>query len=251
VVIAAGPEGGTGGGRDPDDARALALAALALARRCAAGATIWCVAPGWPSHARHVAVEFVHPVIVGKRALPARTVEGPGLVEKLRLLCRRGDVLVAVSGPDPAVADAVRRAGAWGVTTVWIGAGERPPAGSADHVLWCEEDEAAAAYGGRLVLRYHLLWELAHVCFEHPGLVAAGSADQDECEGPVCTTCADEGRLGEVVSLAPHSLAKVRTPAGVEDVDTSLVEGVRPGDLVLVHAGTAISVVGERPGASR
>ena len=25
----------------------------------------------WPEHARHVAVEFVHPVIVGKRALPA------------------------------------------------------------------------------------------------------------------------------------------------------------------------------------
>ena len=24
---------------------------------------------------------------------------------------------------------------------------------------------------GRFVLLYHLLWELTHVCFEHPGLL--------------------------------------------------------------------------------
>ncbi|MBA3302725.1 MAG: hydrogenase assembly protein HupF, partial [Acidimicrobiia bacterium] len=49
----------------------LAATALSLARRFAAGATLWCWAPGADQHARHVAVEFVHPVIVGKRALPA------------------------------------------------------------------------------------------------------------------------------------------------------------------------------------
>ena len=54
----------------------LARAALTLARRFADGATMWCVAPTWPSHGRHVAVEFVHPVIVGKRALPAVSVDG-------------------------------------------------------------------------------------------------------------------------------------------------------------------------------
>ena len=53
----------------------LAAAALSLARRFADGATMWCVAPAWPSHARHVAVEFVHPVIVGTRALPAVSLE--------------------------------------------------------------------------------------------------------------------------------------------------------------------------------
>jgi hypothetical protein len=66
----------------------LAPAALALARRFAAGATMWCVAPQWPAHARHVAVEFVHPVIVGKRALPAVSVDGPGAAESVRLLSR-------------------------------------------------------------------------------------------------------------------------------------------------------------------
>ena len=66
----------------------LALAALALARRFAAGATMWCLAPAWPEHARHVAVEFVHPVIVGKRALPAVSVIDPDPVAALRR--RRG-----------------------------------------------------------------------------------------------------------------------------------------------------------------
>ena len=57
---------------------------LALARRFAAGATMWCLAPAWPEHARHVAVEFVHPVIVGKRALPAVSVVDPDPVAALR-----------------------------------------------------------------------------------------------------------------------------------------------------------------------
>jgi hypothetical protein len=53
------------------DADRLASAAFELAKRFARGATLWCAAPEWPWHAQHVAVEFVHPVIVGKRALPA------------------------------------------------------------------------------------------------------------------------------------------------------------------------------------
>jgi hydrogenase maturation factor len=40
-------------------------------------------------------------------------------------------------------------------------------------------------------------------------------------------------------------MASVRTARGVEIVATVLVEPVGPGDLVLVHAGTAISKLGE------
>ena len=63
-------------GLEESAAADLAVASLALARRFAAGATMWCVAPQWPSHGRHVAVEFVHPVIMGKRALSAVSVGG-------------------------------------------------------------------------------------------------------------------------------------------------------------------------------
>ena len=49
----------------------LAAAALAVARRFHDGATLWVISPQWEPHAHHVAVEFVHPVIMGKRALPS------------------------------------------------------------------------------------------------------------------------------------------------------------------------------------
>lgn len=237
---------------DADDADDLAGASLALARRFNAGATLWCVAPAWPEQARHVAVEFVHPVIVGSRALPAVHVGGPALVDELRALVRPGDVVCAVSGPDDAIVlDAFRRAPAWGALTIWIGAGHRPPAGAADHVLWTADPEAdpgLAPHDGSLSLRYHMLWELTHVCFDHPGLLTA--ADDEACEGPVCVTCSDEGRLGEVVTATGDldAEATVRTAEGTEVVDTTLVGPLRAGDLILVHAGSAITVVGDPVG---
>jgi hypothetical protein len=216
----------------------LARAALGLARRAAGGATLWCLAPSWPEHARHLAVEFVHPVIMGKRALPAISVDDADPIAALRAMVRSGDVLLAVSAAnDQVVREAVGRAPAWGVLSIWIGAGERPAPGAADHVLWIHDPEATAAYDGRLVRTYHLLWELTHVCFEHPGLLAP-----DACDGPVCVTCSDEGRLAEVVAVTGFH-AQVRTPDGNEAVDTALVGDVAPGDLVLVHAGVAITRV--------
>jgi hypothetical protein len=221
----------------------LAAAALALGRRFALGATMWCLAPQWPEHARHVAVEFVHPVIIGKRALPAVAVEPDDPVSALRELTRPGDVLLVVGARDAAhVRPVLQRAAVWGLTSIWIGAGPRPDAGAADHVLWVEGADSgwAASYDGRLVARYHLLWELAHVCFEHPGLLDAGDPACDDDD--VCVTCSDEGVLAEVV--AGHGGATtVRTARGTETVDAALVGTVAPGDLVLVHAGTAIARV--------
>jgi hypothetical protein len=218
----------------------LAAAALALARRFAAGATLWCVAPDWEPHAHHVAVEFVHPVVVGARALPAVALTGPDLTTAVRVSARAGDVLLAVAGADQAeVGSVLRRAPAWGVSTIWIGHGPRPPAGAADHVLWLADPDPALPATGGFVLLYHLLWELTQVCFEHPGLLA----EQPDCTDDVCTTCSDEGRLGEVLTAPADGLALVRTAQGEESVATLLVEPVEPGDLVLVHAGTAIGRV--------
>ncbi len=224
---------------DEDLSTDLAAAALVLARRFAAGATLWCVAPAWEPHAQHVAVEFVHPVIVGKKALPAVALTGPDLVATVRMSARPGDVVVAVAAADqPEVASVMRRAPAWGATTLWIGSGPRPAAGAADHVLWLDDPDPRLPATGGFVLLYHLLWELTHVCFEHPGLLAG----TPECTEEVCITCSDEGRLGEVVSAAPGT-ARVRTATGVEDVATVLVDPVAAGDLVLVHAGMAITAL--------
>jgi hydrogenase maturation factor len=222
----------------------LAIASLALARRFAAGGTLWCCAPRWPSHAHHVAVEFVHPVIVGKRALPAVAVPpGGDLVSTLRTSVRPGDVVLAIADAgDRAVADAVRRGPAWGVDTVWMGAGSRPPAGAADHVLWVDTEDPLAA-SECFVRLYHMLWELAHVCFEHPGLLQ----QQPECTEEVCITCSDEGRLAEV-AMVEGDEAVVRAEGRRERIDVSLISPPRPGDLVLVHAGSAIGYVEEEAG---
>jgi hypothetical protein len=229
----------------------LAAASLALARRFHAGATMWVLSPEWEPHAHHVAVEFVHPVVVGKRALPAFALVDADAVGQARLAARPGDVILAMaSAADVLILDVMRRAPAWGAETVWIGFGPRPTAGSADHVLWVESDDPMVPATGRFVLMYHLLWELTHVCFEHPGLL---TEKDDECVGEVCLTCSDEGRLGEVV-LAPESVldpALVRTATGEEDVDVTLVGDVRPGDLVLVHAGAAITRLEDLTGVPR
>ncbi|MET0729308.1 MAG: HypC/HybG/HupF family hydrogenase formation chaperone [Acidimicrobiales bacterium] len=219
-----------------DAASDLAAAALVLARRFAAGGTLWCWAPGAPQHAQHVAVEFVHPVIVGTRSLPAVAVLEDDGAGALRPLCRAGDVLLVVADGDAPIGGTLRRAEAWGLTTLWMGAGPRPLTPSTHHLLWLSEDPLARA-DGRLVLGYHVLWELTHVCFEHPGLLDGSAGDLASC-----ITCSDEGRLGEVVDLRSGD-ASVRTADGIETVSTALVGPVQPGDLVLVHAGTAITLV--------
>jgi hypothetical protein len=216
----------------------LAAAALDLARRFHEGATLWVISPQWEPHAHHVAVEFVHPVIMGKRALPSVALVEPDPVAQARVASSPGDLLLAVASADePAVVDAMQRAPAWGVLTLWIGSGPRPQTGAAHHVLWIDSDDPMVPATGRFVLMYHLLWELTHVCFEHPGLLKP-SADVT-----TCVTCGDEGRLGEVVLEPADNIgqALVRTANGEEWVDTSMVANVRRNDLVLVHAGAAIT----------
>jgi hypothetical protein len=163
----------------------LARAALALARRFAAGATMWCLAPAWPEHARHVAVEFVHPVIMGKRALPAVSVVDPDPVGALRATVRRRRAGRHQPGRrrGRAVGDAPRR---------WRGAPRRcgsvrlrPRRGGGPRAV-DRRRHRRAAHDGRLVLLYHVLWELTHVCFEHRALAPG----EESCElGTACVTC--------------------------------------------------------------
>ncbi len=218
----------------------LAAAAFTLAKRFAMGATMWSIAPTWEPHALHIAVEFVHPVIMGKRALPAVALTGPNLVDLVRVSVRPGDIVIGVGvADDPELRSVMCRCPAWGATTIWIGNGERPAAGVADHVLWLDDPDPRVPATGGFVLFYHLLWELTHVCFEHSGLL------KPELDEQVCVTCSDEGRVGEVVSPSADGMASVRTARGVETVATALIDPVAAGELVLVHAGTAISRIEE------
>ena len=140
-------------------------------------------------------------MIVGKRALPAVALTGPDLVATARVSVRPGDIVVAVAGAaDPrSPLDDAPGPGVGRHRPSGSAAASGPPAGAADHVLWLDDPDPLVPATGRFVLLYHLLWELTHVCFEHPGLLT----EPAECTDEVCITCSDEGRLGEVVGAGP------------------------------------------------
>ncbi len=68
-----------------------------------------------------------------------------------------------------------------------------------------------------------------------------------EVNGPFCSplsgciTCSDEGRPMRVLRVAGDSVAECEDEAGARhDVLIGVVDGVTPGDLLLVHAGAAL-----------
>jgi D-sedoheptulose 7-phosphate isomerase len=128
--------------------------------------------PAARSDARHVAVEFVHPVIVGKRALPAIGLgaEGGDLARQLDLIARPQDIVIAFG------ADEVSDAAA--TTAVLALARERgclTIAFARAGAEWEFEPPTDDRFVRQELVEtfYHLLWELVHVFFEHRGLLAA------------------------------------------------------------------------------
>ncbi|MGH2821485.1 MAG: SIS domain-containing protein, partial [Thermoleophilaceae bacterium] len=115
--------------------------------------------PAARSDVRHVAVEFVHPVIVGKRALPAIGLsrEGGALERQVELLVRPDDIAIAFdAGAGLALAPA-RERGCLTIAYKPLGAEWEFEPPTDDPFVRQELAET----------HYHLLWELCHVFFEH------------------------------------------------------------------------------------
>ncbi|HKH76319.1 MAG TPA: SIS domain-containing protein [Rubrobacteraceae bacterium] len=111
--------------------------------------------------AQHVSVEFVHPVIVGKRALPALDL-GPDFETRLPVILRPQDMVMGFSFPnrDAAVERTLRAARERGAITFAL-AGE-----SADYPFALPDEDPLVCQEVFEVL-YHMLWETVHVYFEH------------------------------------------------------------------------------------
>lgn len=56
-----------------------------------------------------------------------------------------------------------------------------------------------------------------------------------------CAICADEGIPGQVLSLKPNVMALVKTNQGDREIAVDLIEEIKVGDWVLIHAGVAIA----------
>ncbi len=111
--------------------------------------------------AQHVSVEFVHPVIVGKRALPALDLS-LGFREWLPAILRPDDIAMGFAGPegDPEVAAALRKAAAVGAQTFAL------PGAEGSYFVPAPSDDRYVSQEILEVL-YHTLWETVHVFFEH------------------------------------------------------------------------------------
>jgi D-sedoheptulose 7-phosphate isomerase len=138
------------------EAERLAQLCREMADRFAAGGRLVAFGdtPGARSDVRHVAVEFVHPVIVGKRALPAIGLE-PELVA---LLAEPDDIAMGFGDVGPAMA-AARERGCLTIGFAPVGAEHEFEPPSADPSIRQELVETL----------YHVLWELVHVFLEHRG----------------------------------------------------------------------------------
>jgi D-sedoheptulose 7-phosphate isomerase len=176
-----------------DRAGEIANAAHAMAVRFHQGGKLVAFGIGGAAaDAQHVAVEFVHPVIVGKRALPAisltsdaATVTGVAAHEglasvfahQIRYLGEPADIALGIALEEncPSVVAGLRAGGDRGMLTVALvaGTGSDVAGERLDHLL-------AAGSADPLIVKeihvstYHLLWELVHVFFEQPGVLGPG-----------------------------------------------------------------------------
>jgi D-sedoheptulose 7-phosphate isomerase len=179
-------------------ADAVAAACHAMAVRFHRGGKLVVFGTGGSStDAQHVAVEFVHPVIVGKRALPAislttdvATVTGIAeragvdaiFAHQIRFLADPADIALGIDpdGHGVSVLAGLEAARELGLLTVALTGGSVQSRGgpiatskAVDHLL------VAASADPRVVKEmhvtaYHVLWELVHVFFEQPGVLGPG-----------------------------------------------------------------------------
>lgn len=181
VEARAGPSAQLG-----EDGERVAATCRDIAERFRAGGRLLVFGTGGSAtDAQHVAVEFVHPVIMGKRALPALTLTADvatmtgvaathGLAEvfahQIRLLARPEDIALGISadGQDPAVLAGLQAAAEGDLLTVALSGGDGGPVARSPAVRHCL---IAASYDPLVVKEiqvttYHILWELVQLWLE-------------------------------------------------------------------------------------
>jgi D-sedoheptulose 7-phosphate isomerase len=172
------------------EAAQIAEACWAMARRFHQGGRLLAFGNGaWATDAQHVSVEFVHPVIVGKRALPALALTndsatisglmagGKGdmpFVRQLNALARSQDMAMGFSfdGNDTNVVAALDIAKQMGLLTLGLAGGDggQLKQSNIDFCFVVRAHDPLVIQETHETL-YHVLWELVHIFFEHEGLL--------------------------------------------------------------------------------
>jgi D-sedoheptulose 7-phosphate isomerase len=198
----------------------LARTGQEMSRRFRRGGRLLALGRGpYATDAQHISVEFIHPIVVGKRALPALDLSN-GPAEWLDVLVRPDDIVMAFGPPagDDRLAESLARAARCGALACqWPGhLGHEPLAAcSSDPFIHQEMTE----------LMYHTLWETVHVFFEqektahdagassflYPFLDQRETAPVDiltDVAASICTkAAADEGLRAQVAAGQSESIA--------------------------------------------
>ena len=144
------------------EALRLAGACRGMADRFLRGGRLLAFGRGpYSTDAQHVSVEFVHPVIVGKRALPAldlSTLFRPWV----QSILRPEDIVMGFGPPegDPLVWATLQEAGTRDAMTFAL------PGSEGDYALKAATDDPFM-HQEMIEVLYHTLWETVHVFLEH------------------------------------------------------------------------------------
>jgi D-sedoheptulose 7-phosphate isomerase len=187
-----------------DQAGAVAEACHAMAVRFHRGGKLVVFGTGGAStDAQHVAVEFVHPVIVGKRALPAislttdvATVTGVAerdgmaaiFAHQIRFLAAPEDIALGISADgdcESVLAGLAAAAGLGMLTIALIGGdgGAIAASPAVDHLLTAPSRDPRIVKELQVTM-YHVLWELVHVSSSSQACsIPEWSRDRDRAVG--------------------------------------------------------------------
>jgi D-sedoheptulose 7-phosphate isomerase len=174
-----------------ENAGQIALASLAMARRFHCGGRLLIFGNGRvTTDAQHIAVEFVHPVLMGKQALPAMALTNDTAVvtgitrdagfeeifaRQMRVLGGPHDIAMglATDGNGANVRRALEMARAMGLLTLEIAGGEAgqiAPAAVVDYGFLIPSGHPLLIQEALETL-YHILWEQVQLFLEQKGLL--------------------------------------------------------------------------------
>ncbi|HZZ65609.1 MAG TPA: SIS domain-containing protein [Candidatus Baltobacteraceae bacterium] len=195
-----------------------ATQAVALAHACAKmsehflhGGRLMTAGKGpYATDAMHVSVEFIHPVLVGKRALPAIDIS---LAPEawISALATPDDMIAVFDAPQPsaesgAIIDLAKQRGAMTLALPGCIGDYAVPAASEDEHIHQEIFE----------LLGHCMYESVHVFLEHEGRPAAQPATQADFLYPFLTAASSSATLTQDVARSIN--AKVEIAVGLREV---------------------------------
>jgi D-sedoheptulose 7-phosphate isomerase len=224
------------------EAERLAVACQRMAQRFLNGGRLLALGRGvYATDAQHVSVEFVHPVIVGKRALPAADLSALAEVG-IETLVTPQDIVMGFGPPggDPVIARVLESARKSGAMTFAL------PGRNSDYAVECFSADPFL-HQEMIEILYHTLWETVHVFFERRELASeAGSAGFLYPFLASGTPAPDNGSAATVREVASSIRMKVaedaclrkrvakEESAAIERAAEAIAKSVRGGGKVLL-----------------